>query len=65
MVIVVSEETGTISVSIDGNLERNFNYSSLKQMLIAKVYSQSVNDLNSKNAKKKEQDSEESQGDEK
>ena len=65
LVIVVSEETGTISVSIDGNLERNFNYSSLKQMLIAKVYSQSVNDLNSKNAKKKEQDSEESQGDEK
>ena len=33
IVIVVSEETGTISVSKDGNLERNFSYSSLKQEL--------------------------------
>ena len=33
IVIVVSEETGTISVSRDGNLERNFSYSSLKQEL--------------------------------
>ena len=34
LVIVVSEETGTISVAIGGNLERNFNYSSLKQILL-------------------------------
>lgn len=64
LVIVVSEETGTISVSIDGNLERNFNYSSLKQMLIAKVYSQSVNEQNIKNNKKKEESFDEPQGDE-
>lgn len=64
LVIVVSEETGTISVSIDGNLERNFNYSSLKQMLIAKVYSQSINEQNLKNNKKKEESFDEPQGDE-
>ena len=33
VVIVVSEETGIISVSNDGNLERNYNYSTLKQAL--------------------------------
>lgn len=33
IVIVVSEETGNISVSKEGNLERNFSYSSLKQEL--------------------------------
>ena len=33
IVIVVSEETGMISISKDGNLERNFSYSSLKQEL--------------------------------
>ena len=33
IVIVVSEETGTISLSVDGNLSRNYNYSSLKQEL--------------------------------
>ena len=33
IVIIVSEETGTVSVSIDGNLSRNYNYSSLKQEL--------------------------------
>ena len=33
VVIVVSEETGTISLSTDGNLERNFNYSSLRARL--------------------------------
>jgi diadenylate cyclase len=32
-VIVVSEETGIVSLSIDGNLERKFNYNSLKQAL--------------------------------
>ena len=33
VVVVVSEETGTISLSIEGNLKRNYNYSSLKQEL--------------------------------
>lgn len=33
VVIVVSEETGTISISNEGNLERNYNYSTLKQAL--------------------------------
>ena len=33
VIIVVSEETGNISVALDGNLKRNYNYSSLKQEL--------------------------------
>ncbi len=33
IVIVVSEETGWISLAIDGKLERNFNYNTLKQRL--------------------------------
>ncbi len=33
IIVVVSEETGIISLSIDGNLERNFNYSSLRNRL--------------------------------
>lgn len=34
VVIVVSEETGTISLATDGALQRNFNYNSLKQELM-------------------------------
>lgn len=34
LVIVVSEENGIVSLSRDGNLERNFNYNSLKQELV-------------------------------
>lgn len=33
VVVVVSEETGNISLSIDGNLERGFNYTSLRSRL--------------------------------
>ena len=33
IVIVVSEETGTISLAVDGNLTRNYNYATLKQEL--------------------------------
>ena len=34
VVIVVSEETGTISMAIDGALKRNYNYNSLKQEML-------------------------------
>lgn len=33
IVVVVSEETGAISISLDGQLERNFNYSTLRSRL--------------------------------
>ena len=33
VVVVVSEENGIISLAVDGKLERNFNYTSLKQAL--------------------------------
>lgn len=33
VVVIVSEETGKISLSVDGNLKRNYNYQSLKQEL--------------------------------
>ncbi len=33
VIVVVSEETGKISLSIDGSLERDFNYSSLRTRL--------------------------------
>lgn len=34
VVVVVSEETGTISLAVDGELKRNYNYNSLKQDLL-------------------------------
>lgn len=37
LIIVVSEETGIISVAHDGNLKRNYNSQSLKQELMAKL----------------------------
>ena len=33
IIIVVSEETGTISVAVDGQLRRNYDYNSLKAEL--------------------------------
>lgn len=33
LIIVVSEETGNISIALEGNLKRNYNYTSLKQEL--------------------------------
>jgi diadenylate cyclase len=33
VVIVVSEETGTISIALNGELRRNYDYNSLKQEL--------------------------------
>ena len=58
IVIVVSEETGTVSLSIDGNLERNFNYSSLKQELNKLLAPQSQNDGVKKHGKKDKKSSE-------
>ena len=60
LVIVVSEETGTVSVSMDGNLERNFNYSTLKQALNTYVYPQNTVETAvkvQKNSKKKDRSS--------
>ncbi|MBO4423016.1 MAG: diadenylate cyclase CdaA [Clostridia bacterium] len=45
IVIVVSEETGTVSIALDGQLKRNFDYTALKNQL----YSLLVN--NQKNGK--------------
>ena len=42
IVIVVSEETGWISLAIDGKLERNFNYNTLKQRLNTLLASENV-----------------------
>ncbi len=44
VVIVVSEETGTISLSVNGNLERNFNYNTLKQALNQYLTPQNITD---------------------
>ena len=33
LIIVVSEETGTISIAFDGELKRHQNYQTLKQTL--------------------------------
>ena len=37
IVIVVSEETGTISVAMDGVLKRDYNYGTLKQLLLGQL----------------------------
>jgi diadenylate cyclase len=44
VVILVSEETGLISVALDGRLERNFNYNTLKQRLNSLFAIQTVNE---------------------
>ncbi len=56
VVVVVSEETCTISLSIDGNLERDFNYSSLRkrleELLIPEVKEKRTSAAKSKKNKK-------------
>ncbi len=44
VVIVVSEETGTISLSVSGSLTRNYNYSTLKQALTSYLITSSLID---------------------
>ncbi|MBO5845876.1 MAG: diadenylate cyclase CdaA [Clostridia bacterium] len=51
VVIVVSEETGTISLSVNGNLKRNYNYTTLKQELNSLLISQHNVDYIKKNRK--------------
>ncbi len=52
IVIVVSEETGNVSMSIDGNLSRNYNYSSLKQELNKLLSSQGQGESQKRAAKR-------------
>ncbi len=52
IVIVVSEETGAISLALDGNLERNYNYNSLKQALNGMLSSVGQNELMRKHYRK-------------
>ena len=40
VVIVVSEETGVISLAVNGKLTRDYNYSTLKQELLKLLASQ-------------------------
>lgn len=51
IVIVVSEETGNISVAMDGELKRNYNYSSLKQELNSILSVQPTNETVKKHIK--------------
>ena len=53
IVIVVSEETGVISVSVNGTLERNYNYNSLKQALNGMLAPQGAGDGAKKSKKEK------------
>lgn len=53
IVIVVSEETGLISLSVNGSLERNYNYNSLKQALNTLLNAQGQSDHGKKYRKGK------------
>ena len=53
IVIIVSEETGNISVSLNGDLTRNYNYSSLKQELNKLLSPQGQGDYSRKHHRRK------------
>lgn len=55
-VIIVSEETGVISLSLDGNLQRNYNYHSLKQALYSILVGQNSGEHAKKSKKSKRKD---------
>ena len=57
LIIVVSEETGNISMAFDGNLKRNYNYTSLKQELNT-ILSHQVHVEHTKKHSKKESEKE-------
>ena len=59
IVIVVSEETGIISMAIEGSLSRNYNYSSLKQELNKQLLSQGQSEHMKLRAQKKSKKTEE------
>jgi diadenylate cyclase len=52
VVVVVSEETGVISLAHNGNLDRNFNYTSLKQALNGYLTPSNQSDAQKKKHKK-------------
>ena len=54
IVIVVSEETGVISLVNDGGIKRNYNYNSLKQTLNSMLIPQGMGDHSKKHRKNKE-----------
>ena len=51
VVIVVSEETGKISLSLGGSLERNYNYTTLKQELTSLLVPHAVENAKNKISK--------------
>ena len=53
VVVVVSEETGTISLAVDGELKRNYNYNSLKQDLLKYLVHTPKNSDNNSGEKEK------------
>ena len=52
IIVVVSEETGNISMAIDGDIKRNYNYTSLKQDLNALLSPQVHAEHTKKHSKK-------------
>ncbi|MBE6668422.1 MAG: TIGR00159 family protein [Ruminococcaceae bacterium] len=52
IVIIVSEETGVVSVAVEGQLQRNFNYVTLKQELNRRLSSSVHGDGQKKHGKK-------------
>ena len=52
VVIVVSEQTGTISVALEGKLRRNLDYVSLKRLLVALLIGNAENEKSGKGKKK-------------
>ena len=52
IVIVVSEENGVISMAVNGELKRNYNYTSLKQELTVMLTTQTISEHQKKHNRK-------------